>query len=661
MDEDNKTCENCNREIPSGNYTIHLVHCVRNIRVCPVCKEAVPLTELEEHTEKLHKLMPCKQCGEKVRGTDMEDHIRDSCDHTIQTCRWCDLELSRRELPLHEGYCGARTEECPQCGEFVMHKYRQLHLDSNHGFVRLDDDPIPRPQRLRAVASTSMSVIGSGVVYQRPANRLPRLLDLPDQPSANPVLARLIDAITEANATDYFGVSRVIHTQSPRSPDAAPDQGSSNDGRNFNRWQVIGLTTPRNVAQVNAADVPGTSSDSKSAPRGAIKKRKAPKPPSVSTPESQPDQSQATPVGRTYSLFPSTSTSAPNTPISGPMTGPIRGPKSGPLPGPNNRSNLPLSGNDNAPGANGRQTENTSNEDQKRRGSVPVNSPAKQSELDRDHEMTNAEDFRNVKPMTTEEFMKRFRQLQLDNSKRGESSRLERSPRKEENSPTSEDRFSAIKSSLKELRRGLNEVTAPYSNSNINANDRGNTSRDNPDTPTKKSSKSNSDDGSEGTRDNSPRGGETEGVDDIDWGQDAARGEEIPWRDVAEGNNSSWGGDPGWGGDSSWGGEVAAVDASGWGVVAVGDGGGGGGACGVDVIDVKLPCEFCGTLIQASDLVQHQTGCRPDLAQLLPAADQEDQQEPYIPCEYCDHRMPLELIGEHQERCSRKMKRMFMK
>ena len=53
--------------------------------------------------------------------------------------RFCELDLPRRELPAHENYCGVRTEQCADCGEYVMIKYRQLHVDSNHGFLRLDD------------------------------------------------------------------------------------------------------------------------------------------------------------------------------------------------------------------------------------------------------------------------------------------------------------------------------------------------------------------------------------------------------------------------------------------------------------------------------------------------------------------------------------------
>ncbi|XP_063628920.1 uncharacterized protein LOC134800351 [Cydia splendana] len=138
-EEDTKQCPNCKREIPSINFTTHSVHCARNLRNCPVCKEPVPVAQLQEHHDALHKEVPCKKCGESVCGTDLEDHIRDSCAQTIKPCRYCELELPRHALPPHESYCGARSEQCPECKEYVMIKYRQLHLDSNHGFIRLSD------------------------------------------------------------------------------------------------------------------------------------------------------------------------------------------------------------------------------------------------------------------------------------------------------------------------------------------------------------------------------------------------------------------------------------------------------------------------------------------------------------------------------------------
>lgn len=54
-------------------------------------------------------------------------------------CQYCELELPKFDLGEHENYCGARTEKCQDCGELVMFKYRQLHQDTNHGFLKLND------------------------------------------------------------------------------------------------------------------------------------------------------------------------------------------------------------------------------------------------------------------------------------------------------------------------------------------------------------------------------------------------------------------------------------------------------------------------------------------------------------------------------------------
>lgn len=54
-------------------------------------------------------------------------------------CKYCDLELPKLQLEDHENYCGARTDKCNVCGEIVMFKYKKLHEDSNHGFMKLDD------------------------------------------------------------------------------------------------------------------------------------------------------------------------------------------------------------------------------------------------------------------------------------------------------------------------------------------------------------------------------------------------------------------------------------------------------------------------------------------------------------------------------------------
>lgn len=59
--------------------------------------------------------------------------------NSLLPCKFCDLELPKLDLEGHENYCGARTDKCNVCGEIVMFKYKKLHEDTNHGFLKLND------------------------------------------------------------------------------------------------------------------------------------------------------------------------------------------------------------------------------------------------------------------------------------------------------------------------------------------------------------------------------------------------------------------------------------------------------------------------------------------------------------------------------------------
>ncbi|XP_063628416.1 uncharacterized protein LOC134799908 [Cydia splendana] len=90
------------------------------------------------------------------------------------------------------------------------------------------------------------------------------------------------------------------------------------------------------------------------------------------------------------------------------------------------------------------------------------------------------DDLSHLRPMTAQQFMDRFQELQLGQERRRAPNGAT-SPGGSDTAPgrsaVSGDRFSEIKSSLRELRRGLNEVTAPYNsasnatnNTNIDSN-----------------------------------------------------------------------------------------------------------------------------------------------------------------------------------------------
>ncbi|KAJ2940237.1 hypothetical protein O0L34_g11807 [Tuta absoluta] len=614
--EEQKICPNCKREIPAVNFTIHTVHCARNIKVCPVCKEPVPQGELQEHHEKLHKLMPCKQCGEKVCGTDLEDHVRDSCGHTIKSCRYCELEVPRRELPGHESYCGARTEQCAACAEWVMIKYRQLHLDSNHGFLRLDDDPAPQPKKeppkitnLPKATNLLKTTNLPKPTNTQPYNPLPANVA---QPSTSNGFHRPPDNfIKNTNLLRDRPRTEIRHlgssyTGASTSNGNGLESASSSVGRPQgaqNMYNGISKAPKRtnDKPQINTNVTAANKIDKEPLSRGAVKKRPAPKPPAPREPpvrdhkremayHSAMQRSQQEEAARqeqnaynlAHGLLPVLSAAAKveklrkmdalhnreveNTDYKNKLQGRVW----------MDRTQVPVG---NVLGSANNEGNNHLEVERRRDGRVnqplqpaqPANHrPSGNQRPSTPEPEDRRNEFRDVKPMTPEEFMDRFRVLQLRKDV----------PDSDNNNSRADDRFSQIKSSLRELRRGLNEVTAPYNSTNLNA--------------------------SNAAHHNSQRSSRRS-----------------PRRSPIE----------------------------------------------RDPDEVELPCEFCGAPVPASYLVQHQTGCRPDLAQYRPESvsprrspsplpparahappmpHPDPYEQPVIPCEFCTESLPVYLIQEHQ-------------
>ncbi|XP_046385271.1 TRAF-type zinc finger domain-containing protein 1-like isoform X2 [Ischnura elegans] len=145
MAEENNFCANCKRDIPSVNFVMHSIHCARNITLCTLCEEPVPRSEMDSHQAEFHSLKDCEACGERFDVAQLREHKANTCPMRRVNCSICELELPATEIIEHENYCGSRTELCEDCGEYVMLKYNKLHLESNHGFLKLDDEPGPSP------------------------------------------------------------------------------------------------------------------------------------------------------------------------------------------------------------------------------------------------------------------------------------------------------------------------------------------------------------------------------------------------------------------------------------------------------------------------------------------------------------------------------------
>lgn len=206
-------CANCKKEIPHTNYVMHTAHCARNITLCPICKEPVAKAQLESHKREFHvgnfgntisSSQSAKRANQNISTSSSKvmtngyshNSVETSKKSTTETvakglekvsldkkvtqpfvqplrngkpksdlipCKFCELELSKGEITDHENYCGSRTDKCMECGELVMFKYKKLHEETNHGFLKLNDEPGPRPtwdsssQRSTSSATNSRS------------------------------------------------------------------------------------------------------------------------------------------------------------------------------------------------------------------------------------------------------------------------------------------------------------------------------------------------------------------------------------------------------------------------------------------------------------------------------------------------------------------------
>ncbi|XP_077016005.1 TRAF-type zinc finger domain-containing protein 1 isoform X2 [Tamandua tetradactyla] len=139
-DQDTQLCDNCKKEIPVFNFTIHEIHCQRNIGVCPVCKEPFPKSDMETHMATEHCQVTCK-CNQKLEKRQLKKHEETECPLRLALCQHCDLELSVLKLKDHEDYCGARTELCGSFEEQERqerNRSHQLPKESGEDSANLD-------------------------------------------------------------------------------------------------------------------------------------------------------------------------------------------------------------------------------------------------------------------------------------------------------------------------------------------------------------------------------------------------------------------------------------------------------------------------------------------------------------------------------------------
>ncbi|XP_069982847.1 uncharacterized protein [Penaeus vannamei] len=139
MGEDTRYCGNCKREVSAKNFTVHSVHCQRNIAVCTLCGEPVPRSHYQQHVEANHKSIQCPKCEAVVEPLQLFAHEKEECPRRLMKCQHCELEVIAQEFQRHVDYCESRTELCKGCTKYVQFKYLQFHYEYDHKYLTPDE------------------------------------------------------------------------------------------------------------------------------------------------------------------------------------------------------------------------------------------------------------------------------------------------------------------------------------------------------------------------------------------------------------------------------------------------------------------------------------------------------------------------------------------
>ena len=162
---------------------MHMMHCVRNLMLCKKCDEPIPKSEIKDHvvacsgpilepeparfspeenpelSERIKENIPPKEEPNKKEKKlsaptpKIERKINGLLAYTGPTaltglekkskvglpiCQFCHLEFPDEEVESHQEYCGSRTEQCPECSDFVMLKEWEKHQSMRlyHGTIK---------------------------------------------------------------------------------------------------------------------------------------------------------------------------------------------------------------------------------------------------------------------------------------------------------------------------------------------------------------------------------------------------------------------------------------------------------------------------------------------------------------------------------------------
>lgn len=139
-------CTNCRNEILPGNFQLHELHCVRNIKFCDLCDLPVQKTLFDSHAAESHQtcttcklifpknsfnghLFPCEHCGLYVCPQTHQSHVK-MCAVALVECHLCKLTVRRNILNAsHQTICPKAEVTCESCKVPILREDITRHTD----------------------------------------------------------------------------------------------------------------------------------------------------------------------------------------------------------------------------------------------------------------------------------------------------------------------------------------------------------------------------------------------------------------------------------------------------------------------------------------------------------------------------------------------------
>ncbi|KAM6242394.1 XIAP-associated factor 1 isoform 2-T2 [Porphyrio hochstetteri] len=162
MTEESRFCKNCQRDVSADNFSLHEVHCLRFLTLCPECDEPVAQKDMKDHQTEAHKQVRCNLCHQSLQQYQLEHHETKECHERPMKCQICELEIPFNKLQEHLNTCASRTERCWECNKYIMHK----DLSKHKGICQNRALPYPKdanfPTSEASTNATSICPTGTG-------------------------------------------------------------------------------------------------------------------------------------------------------------------------------------------------------------------------------------------------------------------------------------------------------------------------------------------------------------------------------------------------------------------------------------------------------------------------------------------------------------------